>query len=160
NREVASPVRVDARGGVDPARIGAWIASDTETGRSVALGQADVATAGVGSVPVVGYDGDSTRVGYALISGRWFARARGARGTTHFFAVSGLSVGDSVTISHDGRSVTVTLVGEVFDTASKDTDNLGLRGTWADLVRLDPAAQPDRWEIQPAAGTEPRSYAN
>ena len=55
-------------------------------------------------------------------------------------------------------SVPVTLVGEIFDTPRESDDSLVLRGAWADLAALDPSIQPDRWEVQPVAGTDVQDY--
>ncbi len=59
----------------------------------------------------------------------------------------------------DGRSVSVRLVGEIFDQAPENQDDLVLRGTFADLIALDPGVEPSRWEVQPAAGVDHQDYA-
>jgi putative ABC transport system permease protein len=177
DRAVASPVRADAQGGgkirigvegsggvdgVEPSttagEVTALIAATPGTGRSVTIGEAEVTAAGLGAVPFVGYDGDSSWLGYALIQGSWFAGPGEAVASTYFFTQSGLHLGDVATISLDGRSVSVRLVGEVFDSGSREDGNLVLRGAWADLAVLDPTVTARRWEIQPADGVDVEDY--
>jgi len=109
-------------------------------------------------VPFVGYRGDAGWLGNALIEGRWFTGPGEAVAPTHLFTQTGLHIGDTVTVQAGGRSITVTLVGEIFDTPRESDDSLVLRGTWADLATLDPAARPDRWEAQPVAGADIQAY--
>jgi putative ABC transport system permease protein len=184
-RDTASPVRVETNGaasgggpvlilpggggpsGAGPASgqsasrsIAAAIAAAQGTGRSVAIGETDVAVPGLGgAVPFVGYRGDASWIGYALIRGRWFAGPGEAVAPTNVFATAGLHLGDTVTVGANGRSVTVVLVGEIFDEAPENQDDLLLRGTFADLASLEPAIEPTRWEVQPAAGVDRHAYA-
>ena len=46
-------------------------------------------------------------------------------------------------VTSGGRSVSVRLVGEIFDTVEESSDHLVLRGAWADLLGLDPGARTD-----------------
>ena len=182
DRDAASPVRVEvmgpgeaggktagsgwrharrrarARTGDDPATITTAIASDPDTARSVTIGQLDVTLPGMAAIPFVGYQGDSDWLGYALIEGRWFAGPGEAVAPTYVFTRSGLHVGDQTTITAGGRSIKVTLVGEIFDTPRESDDNLVLRGSWTDLATLDPSIQPSRWEAKPAAGVDVQDY--
>jgi putative ABC transport system permease protein len=73
--------------------------------------------------------------------------------------MSGLGIGDRVTLTANGHERVVTLVGEAFDVDSGELDGLLLRVAWADLVALTPDAQVTSWEMQPAAGVEPRVYS-
>jgi len=78
---------------------------------------------------------------------------------TAVFTQAGLHLGDTIDVSSGGRSISVRLVGEIFDTVDESRDHLVLRGAWADLAVLDPGAGPTRWEVQPAPGTSPAAYA-
>ncbi len=65
------------------------------------------------------FNGPSAWMGFALISGRWYAAPGEADVNTSFLTDSGLAVGDTVTVYQGGfRSgavpVTVRIVGEVF----------------------------------------------
>jgi putative ABC transport system permease protein len=183
DRNVASPVRVEllspdvggkgggpvrvAPGGAggetgptvaDPSNVTTAIAADADTAHSVAIGQTDVHVAGMPDLPLVGYDGESRWLGYALIDGRWFSGPGEAVAPTNFFTVSGLHIGDPVTLTAGGRSITVKLVGEILDTPRESDVSLVLRGDWTDLASLAPAIRPDRWEIQPRSGVDVRVY--
>ena len=59
-----------------------------------------------------------------------------------------------------GRSITVRLVGEIFDTVEETSDHIVLRGAWSDLLVLDPGARPTRWEVQPASGMSSVAYTS
>jgi putative ABC transport system permease protein len=157
-RNEAAPVRAELRGTGGADAVSAAIAADPDTARFVALGQANVAVAGAGTVPFVGYEGDAGWIGYALIDGRWFARPGEVVAPTNLFRQAGVHVGDTIQLQAGGRSMSVVLVGEIFDMASESTDNLVLRGTWADVAHLDPAATVDRWEIQPRDGVTAHTY--
>jgi putative ABC transport system permease protein len=158
NRNEAAPVRAELRGGGDPAAITATIAAQPDTAHVVAIGQTDAAVPGAGSVPFVGYDGDASWIGYALIHGRWFAGPGEAVAPTNLFRQSGLHLGDSIELRHDGQTTTVVLVGEIFDTVEESRDHLVIRGAWSDFRALDPSAAPDRWEMQPRAGVSTHDY--
>ena len=160
DRDAASPVRVEVIGPgeaggktagpvggapgaspiamADPAKITTAIATHPDTARSVTIGQLDVTLPGMSAIPFVGYQGASDWLGYALIEGRWFAGPGEAVAPTYVFTRSGLHVGDQTTISAGGRSIKVTLVGEIFDTPRESDDNLVLRGSWTDLATLQP----------------------
>jgi putative ABC transport system permease protein len=155
----SGPVRAEGRGSTAPAAVTAAIAADPRTGRSVAIGETQVTVPRVGMLPLVGYDGDATWLGYDLIEGRWFAAPGEAVAPTNVFTQTGLHVGDTLSLTNAGRTVTIRLVGEILDQARENRDNLVLRGTFADLRTLDPSVEPDRWEMQPATGVDPEAYA-
>jgi putative ABC transport system permease protein len=161
-RDQASPIRIElpsAGGGPAVATVDAAIAAEPGTARSVAIAAADVSVPQLGGpVPFVGYRGDAAWTGYALISGRWFSGPGEAVAPTNFFTTSGLHVGDAVTVADAGRTLTVTLVGEIFDQARENRDDLVLRGQFSDLASLVPGIQPTMWEVQPRAGVDPETY--
>jgi putative ABC transport system permease protein len=144
--------------GADPSDVTTAIAADTDTAHSVAIGETDVSVAGLPALPFVGYDGESSWLGYALIEGRWFTGPGEAVAPTNFFTVSGLHVGDTVTVTAGGRSVAVKLVGEILDTPRESDVSLVLRGDWTDLASLAPAIRPDRWEVRPKSGVDAGDY--
>ncbi len=161
DRSADSPVRVEqVDPAADPASIGSIIAARSDTARSVGLGQVHANVPGLGAIPFVGYDGDASWVGYAVISGRWFQGPGEVVATSSLFSRAGLEVGDTITLSLGDRSITERLVGEIFDTAEGVADHVFLRGSWADVLALDPTARPSSWEIQPVAETSPGVYAN
>src|SRR5580765_1977833 len=159
NRNVASPVRAELQGSaVTSAEVTAAFDANPATAHFVSIGDAQVTVPRVGAIPFFGYRNDASWLGYLLIEGRWFASAGEAVAPTNFFAQTGLHVGDTVTVRDDARSVTVRLVGEIFDQDRQARDNLLLRGTWADLATLQPGIEPTRWEAAPNPGSEARTY--
>jgi len=158
-RDEASPVRISLRGPAsDAAAITAAIGSQPNTGHWVAIGTEQVTIRQLGRIPFAAYDGDSSWLGYQLISGRWFSAPGEVVAPTNFFRTSGLAVGDQTTVGLNGRTVTVTLVGEIFDQAQENEDDLVLRGTWADLHAIDAQIAPDQWEVRPVAGVSGSDY--
>ncbi|HKB28474.1 MAG TPA: FtsX-like permease family protein, partial [Candidatus Limnocylindrales bacterium] len=160
HRDVASPVRVEFGGPASDAAsnsgdIGTAIRADPATARVVSIAQADVGVPGIGRIPFVGYDGDSSWIGYDTIRGRWFRGPGEVVAPTNFFTETGMKVGDTVQLAGADQVVTVRLVGEIFDMPDESRDGLVLRGAWTDLLAIEPSAQPVRWEVQPIAGTQP-----
>src|SRR5262249_50224440 len=72
DRTSASPVRVEAPPEHSDA-VSAMIAAQPNTAHAVAIGDAMVTVPRVGGMPFVGYREGAGWLGYALISGRWFA---------------------------------------------------------------------------------------
>jgi putative ABC transport system permease protein len=160
DRAEASPVRAQLDDpSVDPNGVAGVIASQPDTAVVDAIDSAQVGVPAAGLLPFVGYDGDSSGLGYALIQGRWFSGPGEAVAPTNVFRQTGLRLGDDVTLTDDGRSVTVRLVGETFEAAGESRDNLVIRGSWADLVALDPGATPASWEVRPRDGVDARAFA-
>jgi putative ABC transport system permease protein len=162
DRAEAAPVRAELAAGTStqsPDEITELIAELAETAHVVAIGQDDVSVPILGSVPFVGYDGDASWTGYTVIAGRWLDGPGEAVAPTSVFRQAGLEVGDTVEVRGEGRTLSLTLVGEIFDTADHESDNdLVLRGAFEDLARLVPAAALSSWEMQPIEGTSAEMY--
>jgi putative ABC transport system permease protein len=161
-RDQASPIRVELPGAgaaSAAATVDAAIAAESDTARSVAIATEDVSVPQLGGpVPFVGYRGDASWAGYALISGRWFGGPGEAVAPTNFFTRSGLHVGDAVTLAAGGRTETVRLIGEIFDQAREGRDDVVIRGEFSDLAALVPGVEPTMWEVQPKADVAPATY--
>jgi putative ABC transport system permease protein len=159
DRATASPVRAELFDQTaDPAAVTAAIAGNPATSSFVSIGDSTVSLPVVGEALFVGYDGDFGQTGFEMISGRVPSSLGEAAAGTNFFRRSGLSVGDTVEIAHGTRSMTVTLVGELFDTES--TEQLFLRGLLEDVRSLDPAATVSKWEIRPGPSVPGDRYAD
>lgn len=160
DRNEASPVRVElADKDADPAAVTAFIKSQPGTDLSVAIGQAPASVRALGVIPFVGYDGDASWLGYVPIHGRWFAGPGEVVASSSVVSRLGLTIGDSIDLGNGGRSISVTLVGEILDNADESPDRLVLRGTWADLVAILPDVTASRWEVRPIDGVTPRDYS-
>lgn len=158
-RSEASPVRVElADRSVPAANVTSAIADDPATARSVALGRVQTSVPRIGTVPFIGYDGDASWIGYAMIRGRWFQTAGEAVAPTEFFTQTGLGIGDTTTLTRGDRQVTVRLVGEIFDLADESEANLLIRGSWSDLAALYSSAAATMWEARPVDGVAADAY--
>jgi putative ABC transport system permease protein len=106
---------------------------------------------------ITAYDGDDTSwLGYALISGRWYSGPGQADVNTSFLTATGTSVGDTYTLTSGGRSVTVRIVGEVF-VPSADLDMYLSSST---LAALAPSLSPDQYDVGLRPAVDPQAYAN
>lgn len=66
------------------------------------------------NVSLEAYRGDSSSLGYQMLSGRWFSGAGEAVVGTDILRLSGKSVGDMLTLYTADKAITVKLVGEIF----------------------------------------------
>jgi putative ABC transport system permease protein len=66
-----------------------------------------------GTASVTAFGGDASWIGYALISGHWYGPG-GAVVNTSFLRATGKGMGDTFTLTDDGRAVALKIAGEVF----------------------------------------------
>lgn len=64
---------------------------------------------------ITAYGGRSARLGWDMINGRWYDRAGEVDVNTAFLTDTGLTVGDRVTLSVDGRLIRTRIIGQVYD---------------------------------------------
>jgi putative ABC transport system permease protein len=95
-------------------------------------------------------------MGYALISGRWYAGQAEVVASTRFLNSTGRSVGSSYSLTDGGRSVLVRIVGEVF----LPNNDLNLVMDAATLDAVDPSAGVSAYAVGVRPGVNPQSYAN
>ncbi len=174
-RADASPVRVEIatpKQSVSAAPTGSPSSAAAETSVAVAdaiandpqterwVGSATTEARADGGVPVsfVGYDGPSDWIGYRMIAGRWFDGPGEVVAPTTFLSTTGRRVGDSVTLTASGQTVTAVVVGEYFDANGRRDDPPVLRGTWSDAQHLAPGLVATAWETRPQVGTDPHTY--
>jgi putative ABC transport system permease protein len=160
-RDTVTPVRailVDQA--ADAAELTTMIASHASTAQVAAIGQGQVTARAFGQVQFVGYQDESSWLGYALIEGRWFTGPGEAVAPTATFTETGLHVGETLELVGSDGSVDVRLVGEILDINGDTSDGLVIRGTWSDLATLDQTADVSRWEIQPIADVQPHVLAD
>jgi putative ABC transport system permease protein len=130
---------------------------------SVALDQLSLpglaAAGGNGGVRATAYS-DPALTGIALISGRWYSAVPGAREAdvnTLFLTDTGTKVGGTYPIVYGNRTVTVTIVGEVFQPGN-DVDLFTSPQT---LAAIDPAANgPAQYSVGLKPGVSAQAYAN
>ena len=106
---------------------------------------------------LIGFAGDASWTGYALISGHWYQGAHQVDVNTAFLTGTGLKVGGSDTISSGNRHITVQIAGEIFDPAGGNPEIVGRQST---LATLDPGLSPDQYDVALTPGTSAQAYAD
>ncbi len=155
------------KGGASPAgfpapisasRAAGIVKADPGTARYVTEGQADVSFPGISEpIPYIAYRGSSAWLGYAMISGRWFAAAGEVVVPSKVLDQGHLHIGQSVTAYRGGQPMRLKIVGEVFD---QSYDNLFVRGTWSTLAATDRRLAVEEFEVQVRPGTDLAAYVN
>jgi len=106
---------------------------------------------------VVGFEGDASWTGYAMIAGHWYSGPGQVDVNAAFLHDTGTAVGDMYTLTSDGQHTTVHIAGEVFDTAGGMPEMIGALPT---LSAVDPGLAPNEYEVALAPGTDTASYVN
>ncbi|MBO1413163.1 FtsX-like permease family protein [Streptomyces sp. FH025] len=149
----AAPVRPVA---ADPAAVAAALAAQPGTAGYYGMGVEDVTVAGVaGSTTVTAFTGDSGWAGYRMVSGRWYQGPGEAVAPSTFLTEASVKLGDQVTFTDHGRTVTLRIVGEVFDPHVQTNELFTDAGTFAART----APKPDSWFVKLEPGTDASAYA-
>ena len=108
---------------------------------------------GMPGLNLVAYNGESSWLGYPLISGHWYAGPGEVVVNTGFLTEAGLRAGDRFTLTVRGRPVPVRIVGQVYfpNGPSLFTSWQTLGGTAAGVRAAD-------YTIGLRPGTSPRAY--
>ncbi|HTZ30492.1 MAG TPA: FtsX-like permease family protein [Streptosporangiaceae bacterium] len=106
---------------------------------------------------VIGFTGDASWTGYAMISGHWYSGPRQVDVNTAFLTATGSSVGNVYTLTSAGRHTTVTIAGEVFDPQGGTAEMFGARSTF---TPVDPRLEPDQYDVSLKPGTSLSAYVN
>jgi putative ABC transport system permease protein len=109
-----------------------------------------------GTAAVTAFGGDANWIGYALVSGHWYGVA-GAVVNTSFLRATGKRIGDTFTLTDDGRAVTLKIAGEVF-LPGNDPQVLP---NLSSVVALDPSGtSPQMFYVSLRPGVNAQSYQN
>lgn len=137
----------------DPVAVAAALDAEPGTAHWLGYAESDVVVPGLtgGSSSLVEYTESPGWVGYELVAGRWFTRPGEAVVPTEVLRSTDREIGDSLTITRDGKPVTLTIVGEVFDPGNND----GLV-----LTQAGPGTTLSTWLVAVADGTDPGDYAD
>jgi putative ABC transport system permease protein len=126
--------------------------------RYVAEADDDVTVLGLpGHLSLVGFGGDASWTGYALITGHWYHGSGEAVVNTAFLTDTGSRVGDSYTVTAGSRHITVRIAGEVFDPRGGTPEILA---SLPALSALDPGLTVSQYDVAVTPGTAVRPYAN
>lgn len=140
----------------DPAEVAAALRGQQGTGRSYGTAQAEVAASGVtGRTTVIGYDGDASWAAPEMVAGHWFSGPGQAVVTERFLHAAGVGLGDTVTLTANGRHTSVRLVGTAFFTQGQGMELLTSTRT---LTALGLDATPARFYVQTTPGTDVSGY--
>jgi putative ABC transport system permease protein len=112
------------------------------------------------NISIKGHRGDSSHLGYRILSGRWFSGAGEAVMGADVLHLTGKKVGDTLTLYTDDKSITVKIVGEVFgdeqevfvDQAMVPAPELGEDPLYQYLVGLVPGVTADEYIDRVANG--------
>jgi putative ABC transport system permease protein len=127
------------------------------TARYAAEADDNVSVPGLaGRTRLVGFVGDASWTGYALITGRWYAGPDQVVVNTPFLAATGLAVGDSYSLTTGGRHLTVRITGEVLEPAGGTPEIIGGLTT---LAVLDPQLAATQYDVALTPGTDVTAYA-
>ena len=101
---------------------------------------------------LIGFTGNASWTGYAMISGHWYVGPHQVDVNTAFLTDTGLSVGDGYTLTSGGRHTAVTIAGEVFDPQGSTAEMIGAQSTF---TPVDPHLETGRVRRGARAGHQP-----
>jgi putative ABC transport system permease protein len=139
----------------DATKIAALIQAQPGTRRYFSTGQTRVGVAGLaGETNVIAYHGDSSWGSYRMLAGSWFRGAGEAVAPSGFLTATGTHIGETITLTNNGHSAPVRIVGEVF------AMNQVLLTDKASLAGLDAYILPQsvQFNIDLTPGTSRQSY--
>lgn len=140
----------------DPAAVAAAIAAQPGTAASYGLTEATLAVSGIsGSTTVRAYSGDSSWGKPQMVAGHWLDGPDEAVVTGRFLTAAGIDLGDTVTLTDSGRSVSVRVVGEAF---SLSGDGMELLTTTSTISALGLPADPTEFRVALTSGTDLDAY--
>jgi len=145
--------RTSAFADADVMRI---LNAQPETARVVAVGGRNVTIAGLADpVNTQLFRGDSSRLGYLVIAGRWYSAPGEVLAPASLLHDAHLKIGDSFSGTADGQALQFRVVGETYD-----INNLGhsMFMDIATMASVTPAAEPYRYAITLVPGADPSAY--
>jgi putative ABC transport system permease protein len=137
------------------AKVDAVLRAQPGTAHQTTVYENGVKVPGVtGNVNAWAFSGDSSWIGYGVISGHWYDAPGQVDVNTAFLTDSGLAVGDTATIDTGTSQVTVHIVGEVFHPSNDPT----LYGSTQTLPGLGTAQNLQQWDVGLRSGTNADAY--
>jgi putative ABC transport system permease protein len=156
--------RISIPDGTAPSRAAqehaARAALDAQPGTAHYTAEADgqVSVLGLAQpLSLIGFTGDASWTGYAIISGHWYSGPHQVDVNTAFLTGTGLSVGDRYSLTSGGRHTTVTIAGEVFDPQGGTAEMIGAQSTFSPV---DPQLEPGEYDVALKPGTSLSGYVN
>ena len=152
------PVTVSRFGTYPDSQAQSLISQQTGTANVVASARTSVTLSGLPNpVNAVAMRGDSGRLGYRLVQGRWFSGPGEVVTQAGLLKDAGLKVGDSVQATLKGRPVSLRIVGVDFE-----VENFGrlLLLDWSTYEQAANNPQPDTYYVQLTPGTVAQGYVD
>lgn len=141
----------------DAAAVRAAIEAQPGTARVAGLSEVRVGVAGFADqLTVRAYDADALWTGYPVLAGRWYSGSGEAVVASRTLRLTGIRVGDHVTIATERGQRRVHIVGEVFANSGSPTIVMSAAG----LAGLVDRVTPERFEVGLTAGTDPHAYVD
>jgi len=108
---------------------------------------------------LIGFTGDASWTGYAMITGHWYSGTGEADVNTAFLTTTGAKVGETYTLTSGSgaRHLKVRIVGEVFDQRGGRPEIIASTST---LAALDPSLAPGQYDVGLKPGTNAREYVH
>jgi len=150
-------VTVTRYGAYPDSNVMSTLQAQPETVNVVAIASYGVAVEGQsGPVEASFMRGDSGRLAFKVLEGRWFSGAGEAVAGPAFAQAANLRVGDMFTVAYNGHEISLRLVGTYLDFS-----NLGrmIRMDWSNL----PAAlapQPQKYLVELRSGSDAAAFSN
>ncbi|MCO6011711.1 ABC transporter permease [Actinoallomurus purpureus] len=144
----------------DPTAIAEKIRAQPGTRRFFRTGQTRVGVAGLAeATTVIAFRGDSSWGSYQMVSGSWFSGPGQAVVPSGFLNATGTHIGDTVTLTGDGRAAPVRIVGEALDLHEEGmtvlTDDASLAG-----LGVPVAPESIQFAVDLRPGTDAQAYLN
>lgn len=148
----AQDLVVDRYPGLDDAGAMALIEAQSDTRAVVATRQYAATIPGrTDATPLIAMRGDGPGFGYHAATGRWFARPGEAVVAELTARDAHLNLGDSITLTLDGRPLTLRVVGVDNDLS---TGGRGFRVGWETVAGALPQSSPDHYLVKLRPGAD------
>jgi putative ABC transport system permease protein len=148
------PTGPNGEAAVDLNKLESTLKAQSGTARYVQNGELDATLVGAkDQIRLSWYSGDATWVGLSMITGRWYQGATETIASSTLLRTTGYHVGDTVTVTADGGSRSLTIVGEYFG----DSES-GLVVDSSTLTGLTTKTQPTEYDIALKPGTSIDAY--
>jgi putative ABC transport system permease protein len=141
----------------DPAAIEKVIAAQAGTGGYMGVARSEITAVGIaGELDAVAVTGPDSARYYRMVSGTWLTGPGQIVVSTPFLTAAGKRVGDSIVLTDDDVDITVTIVGEAFNT---DNDGMQVVTDVATLRAAEPELAPSTYYVSVRSGTDAGAFA-
>ena len=139
------------------AQTSALLSGEPGTAVVVAEADTDLTVPGIAEpVSTTAFRGDSARLSYPMVTGRWFSAPGEAVAPKAIFDATHVRIGQVLTVWDGGTPVRLTMVGEVFSVVGFGQ---ALFTDWPTLAPVSPGLQPFTYAVVLRSGVRPAAYA-